>query len=306
MRHLVARVRRVTVVVLMLWASFSLMPAPVVAEESITEPCDLGKLCQGDSGEPIQQIGAAEEVKGGSFKATISSAGSTVLDDVKYIVTSPLRMDLESGLITAGVASAIGGLMVVDSNVVKFMQRNQSTAGDNAANVIKSLATAVAPVNVGLAGVGYMFHHRDEGSKLFQTSLVALEAQGIAGGLAQLTKFAVGRNRPSKDPQGNSYDPFSSFGQSFPSGHATQMFAFAAVFSEQYSQPVPIVLYAMATAVSLERLYSNKHFSSDVFAGCVFGYIVGKALVRRHTSDRGLLIVPLDVAGAGISVQYRF
>jgi hypothetical protein len=297
---------RVAVVALVLWVAFGQAPLLVMAEETTTAPCDSSNLCQGPTNEPPPHDEIVSGVKGRSVASTIKLVGATVLDDAAYIVTAPLRMDLESGLITAAVAGAIGGLMVVDSDIQKFMQRNQSTSGNNAANVVKQLATAVAPVNVGLAGLGYVFRQHDGGSKLFQTSLVALEAQGLAGGLTQLAKFAVGRNRPSKDPQGNSYDPFSTFGQSFPSGHATQLFAFAAVFSEEFAQPVPIFLYALATAVGLERLYSNEHFSSDVFAGAVLGYIIGKTLVHRHTSDRGLSIVPLDIAGAGIAVKYRF
>jgi len=196
--------------------------------------------------------------------------------------------------------------MMVDADIVKFMKRNQSAAGDNAASVIDTLKTAVAPVNAGLAGLGYLFRQYEEGNKLFQTSLIGLEAQGVASGIAYLGKWAIGRNRPSRDPQGNSYDPFSNFGQSFPSGSTTQLFAFAAVFSEAYPQPAPLFFYALAAAVGLERLYSDKHFASDVLAGAVLGYVVGKALVWRHSSEKGLSIVPLDVAGAGIAIRYRF
>jgi len=239
---------------------------------------------------------------------TLKTAGLTVLDDVKFLVTSPSRMTVESGLITLGVVGVVGGVMVFDSDIQKSVQRNRTETGDNIFKSIDHMGDLMLPLNAGLAVGGYFFRNNEEGNKLFQTSLVSLEAQALAGGLTQLTKFAVGRNRPSKDPQGNSYDPFSQFGQSFPSGHATQMFALAAVFGEQYPLPVQMVLYTLATAVSAERVYDNHHFASDVLAGAAIGYVVGKALAWRHTyGDRGLSFMPLDlVGGVGITLDYRF
>jgi len=239
---------------------------------------------------------------------TLKAAGSTVLDDVEFLVTSPSRMTVESGLITLGVVGVVGGVMVFDSNIQKSVQNNRTETGNNVFNSIDQMGNIMLPLNAGLAVGGYFFRNNEEGNKLFQTSLVSLEAQALAGGLTQLTKFAVGRNRPSKDPQGNSYDPFQKLSQSLPSGHATQMFALAAVFSEQYSLPVQMLLYTMAAAVSAERVYDNHHFSSDVLAGAAIGYVVGKVLAWRHTyGDGGLSFMPLDVAGGvGVTLQYRF
>jgi len=119
--------------------------AEIGSEPSVDRPQSVPPIGpqpqqEGDCREPGQQPSV------GSFR----TAGTTLLDDVKYLITAPLRMDLESGLITAGVSGAIGGLMVVDPDIRKFMLRNQSTAGDNAANVIDTLKAAVALVNAGL------------------------------------------------------------------------------------------------------------------------------------------------------------
>jgi membrane-associated phospholipid phosphatase len=86
------------------------------------------------------------------------------------------------------------------------------------------------------------------------------------------------------------------------------MFALAAVFSEQYSLPVQVLVYSLAIAVSAERVYDNQHFTSDVLAGAALGYAVGKALAWRHTyGDRGISFMPLAVpGGGGVTLQYRF
>ncbi len=198
--------------------------------------------------------------------------------------------------------------MAFDSNIQKWVQRNQSHTGNDAFNGFRTVGDAALPVNAGLAAAGYFFRKSDEGNKLFQTSLVSLEAQMLAGGITQVGKFVIGRNRPNRDPQGNSYEPFQRLNQSLPSGHSTQMFALAAVFSEQYSLPVQLLVYSLAMGVSAERVYHNKHFASDVLAGSAIGYVVGKALAWRHTyGDRGLSFMPLDVAGGvGVTLRYRF
>ena len=239
---------------------------------------------------------------------SLKGVGATVVGDVAYLVTVPLRMDLESGLITAGVAGVVGGVMVFDSNIQRWVQKHRTESGNEVFKQIGIAGDAVLPLNAGLALGGYVFRKSEAGNKLFQTSLVSLEAQALASSLTYLSKLAVGRNRPRQDPQGNSYDPFKEFGRSFPSGHATQLFAFAAVFADQYPLPLQVFLYTLATAVSAERIYRNHHFTSDVLAGAAIGYVVGKALVWRHTyGDKGLSFMPLDVAGGfGVSLQCRF
>jgi hypothetical protein len=238
----------------------------------------------------------------------LKAVGATVFGDIAYLATAPLRMDLENGLITAGVVGVVGGVMVADSSIQKWVQKNRTQSGSDFFNRVQTVGDAALPVNAGLAAASYFFRGSEEGNKLFQTSLVSLEAQMLAGGLTQMAKFAIGRDRPNQDPQGNSYDPFQKFGQAFPSGHSTQMFALAAVFSEQYSLPVQVLVYSLAIAVSTERVYRNHHFTSDVLAGAAIGYAVGKALAFRHTyGDRGLSFMPLDMpGGGGVTLQYRF
>lgn len=109
-----------------------------------------------------------------------------------------------------------------------------------------------------------------------------------------------------------SYDPFEGFDKSFPSSHAARTFAVAAVFADVYPQPIPFLAYTGAALISLSRIYLDEHFASDVFAGAVLGFAIGKALSRRHQqpdSLRGwnvLPFVPETGGGLGLTVQVRF
>jgi membrane-associated phospholipid phosphatase len=82
---------------------------------------------------------------------------------------------------------------------------------------------------------------------------------------------------------------------SFPSGHASDAFSIASVFAEMYdNRAVGISAYTIASLVGLQRLYADRHWASDVFAGAVLGTIVGKSVVYLHKKDKdSAYLVPI-------------
>jgi undecaprenyl-diphosphatase len=63
---------------------------------------------------------------------------------------------------------------------------------------------------------------------------------------------------------------------SFPSSHAMNMFAQAMLFTLLYRRKrVWITAFAFATVIAFSRIYVGVHYPMDVFAGAVFGVIVG-------------------------------
>jgi hypothetical protein len=70
-------------------------------------------------------------------------------------------------------------------------------------------------------------------------------------------------------------------------------------------------VYAFATAISVSRVTSEKHFPSDALVGSVFGYLIGGYVVRHHaveSADSGFSFVPaMDVSTHtyGASIQLR-
>ena len=72
---------------------------------------------------------------------------------------------------------------------------------------------------------------------------------------------------------------------SFPSGHATSVFAVAAVFAAFYPR-VSWLLYALAAAIALGRVYLERHYVSDILAGALIGLVVAWALLD-HPRVRG-------------------
>jgi undecaprenyl-diphosphatase len=67
--------------------------------------------------------------------------------------------------------------------------------------------------------------------------------------------------------------PEPDTGHSFPSGHATCAFMTAAVLSNYYRRLR--ILFLVALAAALGRVYSGVHYVSDVAAGAVIGTFTG-------------------------------
>jgi membrane-associated phospholipid phosphatase len=92
-----------------------------------------------------------------------------------------------------------------------------------------------------------------QGQKVFLP--VALSGL-LTGGL----KIATARIRPDATTR-----------DSFPSGHATVVFAFAAA-----SHGNKGILYALAVLTAVSRVYHQRHWPSDVLVGSFLGVLIGR------------------------------
>lgn len=237
-----------------------------------------------------------------------------MLDDAKYLLTSPLHIDATNALVLGGVAAGIGGLMATDGNIRDFFQRNRGATKDDIADGLESAGSSYAffAGHLGLIAGGFWFRENEGGDKLFRVALVSLEAQMFTEATAGFVKLAAGRARPNKGRGTHSYTPFQdlSFDRSFPSSHAARAFAAAAVFADHYPQPVPIIAYSAASLIGLSRIYLNEHFASDVFAGAALGFAIGKTLSWRHryreVNWMVLPMLPERGTGVGLTVRYVF
>jgi len=109
----------------------------------------------------------------------------------------------------------------------------------------------------------------------------------LAFSCAGLVEFAikrlVGRPRPatalpSLAALGPSFVPEID---SFPSGHATSVFAVATVFGAFYPR-LRWPLYTVAAAVAVGRVYLDRHYLSDILAGAAIGIAIAMSLLHYH------------------------
>ena len=78
-------------------------------------------------------------------------------------------------------------------------------------------------------------------------------------GITYTLKVSINRTRPN----GGDY--------SFPSGHTSAAFQGAAFIHARYGWIYAIPAYIGASFVGYSRVYANKHFPSDVWAGAIIG-----------------------------------
>ncbi len=98
-------------------------------------------------------------------------------------------------------------------------------------------------------------------------------AYGISALTTLSLKMVFNRSRPEDDyPRWNS---------SFPSLHTTTFFSLATVFSKEYPC-MRIPFYGLASIVGLSRVYLGKHYPSDVLAGAILGYLIGRLVLTNQ------------------------
>ncbi|MEJ2164756.1 MAG: phosphatase PAP2 family protein [Desulfobacterales bacterium] len=243
-------------------------------------------------------------------KSFIPNFLGNIGEDFKYLATSPTRLDTKSALITLGVIGVGGVLYAYDEQIRDFFQRNQSQEADYLAFGAEKLGWQYAIGFVGAyGGVGYLVKNE----KMQATGLLALEALTVSSSISMTVKVATGRSRPMRDRGAYSFEPFSGSRSdtAFPSGHATTAFTIAAVFADVYENPwVGVLTYSLAGLVGLERLYDDKHWASDIWAGAVLGTVVGKSVVYLHKKTDGKVsLAPLiepSTGTYGACIQVKF
>lgn len=121
----------------------------------------------------------------------------------------------------------------------------------------------------------------------------------VAFGAKTVLKKAIKEERPDH-----------SDNKSFPSGHAAIAFAAARSIDKEFRKDciwIPIVGYAAATAVGVERVVNDKHHWYDVVAGAAIG--VGSAELTWWLSDKLFgkgRNVTVGSSGNKVDVVYNF
>lgn len=128
------------------------------------------------------------------------------------------------------------------------------------------------------------------------SGLRALEAIAVSGVVTSVLKETMGRARPYITTDGRAdWQLFrgtrTSTGdyESFPSGHATAAFAFAAAVTAEVALRAPerartvgVVTYGLAGLSAYARMHGDRHWLSDVTVGAGVGTVTALAIRRWH------------------------
>ena len=197
--------------------------------------------------------------------------------------------------------SATFASLALDDNVIEYFDNHpHETYG----NIGKYLGTGVVAVGVSAAVLG--FGQRANGDRFRAASYDMGQAVVVNFLYTLAIKETVRRPRPD-----------GSDNLAFPSGHASNAFACATVWAEQYGWKGAVPGYLAASFVAGSRLALKKHRLSDVVGGATLGVIVGRSVVRwdRKPSSKPIPeklkvtlgpATALDGSGLGLRVDVVF
>ncbi len=209
-------------------------------------------------------------------------------------------------------AAGIGALTLGDASVNDLFLKHQTSALDQIFNIDRFYGNVhyVVPTTVAL----YLGGLISRNAQWRQVGLQSMQAVFYSGLAVVTLKEIFGRARPYQQQGAYQFKPFSfeESWRSFPSGHAAIAFAFSTVMANSVSNFWwKSFWFAAAFTVAGARMYHNVHWLSDVVAGGLIGWNVGKIVTRNDnskTKSKGLHFgfSPFSSWGLRFAATYAF
>jgi len=228
-------------------------------------------------------------------------------------------LSLAGGVAAAGLSELLGrvpppwgGLGGPDIGSVNGLDRAalfSYSHGLDLASTILQYSTLAAPVVFALV--------LDPGD-FITMGIIYGQAISYAFAVKNVLKYLLPRYRPYVYNGGAPGVDSTEDDQSFPSGHATVVFAAATAGVTIYAMmfpgspwfvPFTIASYGMAVLTASFRVASGMHFVTDVVAGAAlgsaFGYLV-PLLHRQRPSEGSVTGLSLETTGPEVLIRYRY
>jgi len=219
-------------------------------------------------------------------------------------VKAPLQWEKSDWLKAGGIIFIGSTLYLFDKEIADLVVRNRTSFTNEMATVGNQFGDGryVLPA----LGITYLGGHVFHSPKTKDTVLLSLKSFLLANGMTTSLKYLTQRQRPYRN-NGKQFwngEGFSHKRESFPSGHTTVVWSIAPVLAEQYKDKkwVAPTVYSIACLTSYSRMHDEKHWSSDVFAGAVIGYVTSQ-LVLKTTPRLQITMTPNPQS---IMLGYRF
>jgi hypothetical protein len=168
-------------------------------------------------------------------------------------------------------AFATGLATFGDTRAQRYFENNPMNGLGHAGGTSGS-ASVAAGVSVVMLGLSQSVGGSRFRAAAYDTSQAVL----VNAAYTFAIKSAAHRRRPDGSDQ-----------MSFPSGHTSNVFAIATVWSKHYGARAAVPGYLLAGLVGVSRMAIHRHHLSDVVAGATLGYLVGGSVVRVNGGALG-------------------
>jgi membrane-associated phospholipid phosphatase len=229
--------------------------------------------------------------------------------DFTKVVLSPFHWKGKDLLLFGAAAGTTALVMAfADHGTREWVEDHQHTPYTRFSLFITRFGEA--PVLVGLSALLYGGGEASGDDGLRKTGLLCLESYVINGVIVTAEKLLLGRSRPTsgEGPSAFHWFSFKNHEHSFPSGHASSAFAVASVIAGRSdSVLVGVFAYGLASLVAVSRVNNNEHWASDVVAGSIMGYFIGKQVLSLNRSGgEGRPALTVSPSPGGLTLSLRF
>ncbi len=203
-------------------------------------------------------------------RRTSTFVAAALLTGIAFSV--PARADL---VLTSSKPTLIAAPIDIKPFALSSALSSQVAAKESSTHKLARFASGKGIVLFLAGSLAMPFLGNDEHAT--QHSLRTADAILTSTLIAEGLKHVFREKRPDNDER-----------NSFPSGHATAVFA-AATMASHFRPKQAIFWYAGATLIALSRVKLKRHYLHDVVAGAAVGYGVARLEISQ---PRGLLLSP--------------
>jgi membrane-associated phospholipid phosphatase len=183
------------------------------------------------------------------------------------LVTDVEHLPSRENLMWVGIG---GGLALAVHPLDKRV--NRSLVGNSRAETFFKPGEVIGELGtlLGSASAVYAVGRLKDQPRVSHVGMDLIQSLALSEGLTQTLKYTTRRERPDHSSR-----------NSFPSGHASDTFAFATALERHLGWRYAGPAYVFASYVALSRMPANRHWLSDAVFGAAVGIIAG----RTVTSD---------------------
>ena len=241
--------------------------------------------------------------------SALKTCAHHVLQDERHILTSPRYLRPRDLLWLAPIGVATGVAIDYDAHALRSVGHDKQR--ENTFQNISDVGGVVVPIAGVVAGYAVGAVRKDD--YLQQTAVISGEAMIDALILNTGLKYAINRETPSQGDETGRFWPHGTKtwpdGQSMPSGHSLTAWTLAHVVASRYpSWHTKLLVYGLASTVSVSRVIARDHFPSDVLVGGTLGYLIGGYVAHtRGEPSKRLSFSMIDTPnGRGMQLTYNF
>ncbi|MGC8865698.1 MAG: phosphatase PAP2 family protein [Bacteroidales bacterium] len=209
------------------------------------------------------------------------------LNAEKKIFLSPTQWNDRDWMTLAILLSGGGMIMGNDREIFHQIQDWRSGTGDRVARYFAE-PIGSGLLSLPLLAVMYAGGRIGDNPRIAQAAMAGASAFVVTVFNVQIMKSLMGRERPTKTDNPYVFHGPTLRNDALPSGHTAVAFAMATAIATCYDDNpwLNAGLWATAALTGWSRINDGKHWPSDVFAGAVLGYYMGRWVGRQWKMDR--------------------